>query len=413
MLLSGPALAQADNALAAQISTTQDPDQLYQMALDALAANQPELARQAFERVVTSKPHFAGAWLDLAMASYRSGNPAAALEHLVYLQSRFDIPAPLAAQVAYWVKLLQGPPTAIPQAAWQGELWLGIGQDSNANLGLLRDQIALSLAAGSTLFGVADAYRPRADTFTALGLTLQGPAWAVAGDAQVRPVVFARSREFAAERPFSSLDLQPGLVYQRSLPGKGTWQAGLFAQHYRVGGQAQFNALRLNVHRSQPWRACQISGTSLLENRHDQLTPALGGKALSLKLGLACELPGQASAAAYLSSGIERANPNRAGGGNHTTELSLRYERPLDAWRSLHVNWQITQIGDQTSYSPWLESNAVRSVRRHAFGLSLRQNITQQWQARLGLEAFVQRSNLPLFEQQARQLMLSLNYQIL
>ena len=76
------------DSLALQINASlATADQLYPLALRALAANQPELARQALERVVSLQPHFAGAWLDLALATYRSGDAAAAVEHLEYLRS--------------------------------------------------------------------------------------------------------------------------------------------------------------------------------------------------------------------------------------------------------------------------------------------------------------------------------------
>ena len=84
LLLGTPSIVIAQNptSLSQQIEANQNPDELYQLGLAALAAGQSDLARQAFERVVVLRPGFAGAWLDLALATARSGDTAAAVELL-------------------------------------------------------------------------------------------------------------------------------------------------------------------------------------------------------------------------------------------------------------------------------------------------------------------------------------------
>ena len=231
--------AQDTTSLAQQISAAQDPDQLYQLGLTALAARQPQLARQALERVVSARPEFAGAWLDLALATFQCGDPAAAIEHLEYLRSQFSLPPALAAQVAHWFDQWQATPQnqptpqaeqAVPaapvtqRAGWVGELQLGLGHDSNANNGLARGQITLSLPTGNTLFDLDDAYRPRADLFALLGLTLGGPSVKL-GAGRISPLLLLRSKQLAHDGDYSTLDLQPGLVYQHppSSEGGGNW----------------------------------------------------------------------------------------------------------------------------------------------------------------------------------------------
>jgi hypothetical protein len=362
--------------------------------------------------VVANNPLFAGAWLDLAIAAFRSGDPAAALEHLLYLKQQFVIPVPLAVQVEHLIEQLQDAFYQTTRATWQGEVWLGSGKDSNANLGLLHNQIELSLPTGSTSFNIADDFLPRADQFTLFGFTLAGPTLDVPGGAQVSPVVLFRHKAFLKETDFNVLDLQAGLIYQRSLPQGVDWQASLMAQNYQLGGQAQFNALRFGLQRSQPWGACKVSSGSVVETRDEQLASALGGITFSLKAGLACPLPGNALLGADLTTGFEPANPNRAGGSTQTTQLGFRLDKPLSTVLSFHASWQITQSNDQTGYSPLIENNATRAASSQAFSLSLRQTLSPRSQTRLSFDSLRQRSNLPLFEKQGTQLMLSLHYQI-
>ncbi len=407
--------------LTQQINASHNPDQLYQLALSALAANQPELARQALERVLSLKPGFAGAWLDLALATYRSGDAAAAVEHLEYLRSQFTLPPALATQVDHWLGLWQNAPPAAATPGWQGEILLGLGYDSNANTGLARLQIPLSLATGSTLFDVDKAYLPRADRFALLAVTLGGPAWAL-GPGRINPVLLLRSKQLAHEGDFSTLDLQPGLVYQQpagqGAGNSGNWQANLLARHYRLGGQALFNGLRVAVQRNQPWHTlahtCQGTGGIEAEARRHQRITNLGGTLYSVSAALACPLPGndhkghKGNLSATLKVGFEQARLDRPGGNNRSAELIVRYEQPLSATQSLQASWQIARSADQTGYSPLLEDNATRRLQRQTLSLGLRQTLTRAWEARLNFEYFQQRANLPLFEQQGSLLMVGL-----
>ena len=249
--------AQAAPVLGAQaipIYATQDTRQLYVQGLTALDADQPELARQTLERVVELEPGFAGAWLDLALATYRSGDHAAALEHLEYLSSQFTLPPALAIQVEYWRSAWQTPQITAAPTYWQGEISLGVGYDSNANAGLGHSQMALSLPAGNILFDIDSAYLPRPDRAGQFDLALQGPAL-MAGAGRLSPVVLLHSKYLAQENEFNTLDLQPGLIYQHPAEAGGRWQANLFAQHYRLGGQALLNGLRFSAQRMQAWTA--------------------------------------------------------------------------------------------------------------------------------------------------------------
>ena len=413
--MPGVVFAQNPPSLTQQIDGSQNPDELYRLGLAALAADQPDLARQALERVVVLRPGFAGAWLDLALATARSGDTAAAVEHLEYLRGQFILPPALATQVNYWLSLWQTPRSAAVSPAWQGEISIGLGYDSNANTGPARQQIPLSLASGSSLFDVDQAFQPRADRFSVIGLTLAGPSQLL-GPGRIGPVLLLRSKRLTQEKEFSTLDLQPGLQYQGhqgpQRPGgadtpEGSWQVNLFAQHYRQGGQALYNGLRVGAQHSLPWRTCERSAGAEIETRFHQRTPSLGGTLYSANTGLSCPLFGsdrKSTLAASLKAGFEQARFDRAGGNNRTVEFTMRYEQLLNATQSLQATWQIAQIADQTGYSPLLENNAARRLRRQTISLGMRQIISQSWEVYLNVDYFQQRANLPLFDQKGSQM---------
>jgi hypothetical protein len=358
---------------------------------------------------VSLNPLFAGAWLDLAIASYRSGDPAAALEHLEYLRSQFALTDALAAQVDHWASLCQNLPGKTEAAAWQGEIALSLGHDSNANTGLARDQLVLTLPTGSRVFDVAEAYLPHADAFSQQSLSLLGPVQHL-GPAHFTPVLVVSSKQYQTETDFSTLDIQTGVSLQRATPAHGAWQVNLFAQYHQQGGQAQYHGLRLGAAQTQPWQTCQRSLGAELETRQHQQTPNLGGDLVSLNAGWACPLQGKASMAANLQWGAEHAHLDRAGGNNTSTTVTLRYDRPMNSTQSWQIMLQLNNMRDQAGYSPLMQDNAVRNVQRQLLAVSWRQHISRQWQAHLSLETVSQRSNLALFEQQGSNLAAGLAY---
>jgi hypothetical protein len=351
------------------------------------------------------------------LATYQSGDAVAALEHLEYLRGQFTLPPAIATQVLAWAELWQTTPQVAPPTpaegtpGWVGELHLAVGHDSNANNGLTRGQITLTLPTGSTLFDLDSAYRPRADQFALFNVTLGGPPVPLGGG-RISPLLFLRSKQLATEGDFSTLDLQPGLAYQYPVAGQGggSWQAYLMAQHYRLGGQPLFNGLRLSVQRNQPWQACQASTSTELEARRHVRVPNLGGTLLGLGAGLWCPLPGNASVSASAKVGLDHADLDRAGGSNRSADVQLRYEHALSPTQIIQTSWQHTRTTDQAGYSPLLEDNAPRSLQRNTLGLALRQTIAPAWEARFSLEYFVQRSNLALFEQRGSLFMLGMAY---
>ena len=174
---------------------------------------------------------------------------------------------------------------------------------------------------------------------------------------------------------------------------------------------------RSALQRSKGWLQCDATVGSEVETRRHQRVTSLGGTVYSVNAGLACPWPGGVQKAspkgvvsATLKAAHEQAQLDRPGGNNRSTELSVRYDQPLNATQSLQASWQVGRTADQSGYSPLLESNAARRLQRQTLSLGLRQKLTTAWEARFNVEYFHQRANLPLFELQGSLMMVGLTW---
>lgn len=379
------------------ILASNDINALYTTATNALSANKPVEAREILERIVAERPEFAGAWLDLALAAYRSGDVEAGLEHLDYLRSHFALPPVLANQVDYWYKLWQNPSDQpVKSNKWQGELMLGFGHDTNVNAGLANDNLSITFAGNTVLFPVDRASRPYADSFALLGLSSWGPAQSL-GKGSVTPVFLMRGKRMGAQNDYDSLDLQAGAVYLQPSAGSGSWRLAGFIQQNQLGDSTLNNAIRLNAQRIYPWSSCQIAVGGEIEKRKAREDAEIGGNLATLTGGLSCPLPADASFSTQLRLGHTRPRAGWPGGSKTGQELALQYTRPIGGGLHLDLTWRTARLNDAEGYSPLLENNAPRRLTRQSLTIALRQPIKAGWDALVTLESLWQRSNLEIF----------------
>lgn len=398
--LSADTHTDADASLAAR----------YQQAITLLNQNQPQAAQRLLETIVAQRPEFAGAWLDLALATYRSGETESALEHLAYIRQQFPLTPAIARQIDAWQQTWQTPQAApaTPAQTWQGEIQLDAGYNSNVNAGIDRDQLTLSIPGGSAILPLDPAYRPRSDRYTQISINTWRQ-WATPRGS-LYPLLQFRARNQQQVNDYDQLDLQAGLVYQ-TIPdaaGRSLQITGL-VQHTQLGGAALNNTQRLIAQRLHTRDNCRLAWGGELEWRQYPQIP-LDGRIIWLDLGLACTITPQTQTSATLRQGFDTATQNqRPGGNNRQTELTLQASHQHPNGPLLEARWQYTRLHDQEGYSPLLADNQPRQYQRNQLTLALRQAITPDWSARLGIELQHQTSNLPLFTQDARQLSLGLS----
>lgn len=382
----------------------------YQRALRHLDQGQPQAARLLLEEIVAEQPEFAGAWLDLALATQQSGDTPAALEHLAYIRQQFPMARALARQIEHWRQTWLAPrPSADAPGAWQGEISLDFGYNDNVNGGLSQDQITLSIPGGGhAIMPIAPGYRPRGDTYAQLGIQTWR-RWQL-DSGTLHPLLRLRWRHMRTERDYGQLDLQGGLIYQTAPDTQGrAWQASLLLQHDRLGGAPLIQAQRLILQRLHSHARCRLAWGGELERRHYPGLP-LDGLLAWLDIGLACKVGEATQLAAGLRGGHERAlNRQRPGGDNRQIELTLQGSRQLSNGSTLDMRWQHTRSQDQEGYSALLAENAPRRLWRNQLNVGLRHPLNINWEGRLVLELQRQRSNLEIFSQNARQLSLGVS----
>lgn len=94
--------ASVEQMVAKEVDCAEDVAFNYRLGTLAMDEGQYTVAESAFRRVVSLKPSYAGAWLDLASVYYKTRHYAAMSETLDYLESHFDLPPAIARVVSHY-----------------------------------------------------------------------------------------------------------------------------------------------------------------------------------------------------------------------------------------------------------------------------------------------------------------------
>lgn len=378
----------------------------YRQAVRWLDAGQPEHARTLLAELVTDYPDFAGAWLDLALATYQAGDAVAASEYLEIIRQRFPLTPAMARQLALWQETWRRPPavsgTPPTRRGWQGEISLESGYSNNVNGGLSQDSVTLTLPGGSAYLPLAAESRPQADSF----VQLSTQAWQRVhlANGTMHPIVRLRWRSHRQASDYDQLDAQGGLLYSSLPSAEGSaWQGSLMVQHLRQGGGVLINSQRLAVHRVLTVGGCRFSGGGEYERRSTPGLP-LASQLLWLESGFSCTVADSGQLAATLRGGKEYARyADRPGGDNRQLELALHGSWLLAPRTRLEAHWSYSRLHDSAGYSPLLEAGARRRQQRRHGQLSVRHALDAYWEASASIDWQRQESNLAIFRQQARQ----------
>lgn len=425
-LLTGAAAAAAAGAMA------QDVQQLYAQGVQALQAGRPVEAREAFARVIAQDPSFAGAWLDLAVATHALGDTVQAEEFLAIVERRF---APLPEAVSQGVAALRARIAASQPTAswrWRHALQVGMGRDSNANSGLSLRDINLTLPGGSILLPLDPGFRPRADSHFLTQFSTEGQHRLGQGELEVSASLRLRSNN--QETAFDTSELQAGVAYTSAQPLldgglpflPGPWRVGMQWQTSRLGEATVLQTTALSAHHVWTQRACSPQAGVQLEVRQFPVAGPLDSQVFWLD--------GQINCASALGYGADRLRlqvrlgnetakkpsseaMGRPGGNTRFQEWTLTHDwvwAGRNGRHRLEVLAQWIQGRDTEGYSPVLDDGARRLVRRTTAGLayvmplSLPGSEAGNWMAAWSLQAYRQGSNLGIFRIQGELLQVML-----
>lgn len=443
---AAPAALPSDEAAAAPATPAS-----YQAALAAMRAQDWLRARQLLQQTLDEHPAFAGAWLDLALVAWQQGEGAQAREFLDDLEDHFAPLPPAIAQAAQTLRqrLASATPTVQPPAQGAaaqthpgltatdsaGYLALGLGHDSNANVGLRADAIRLTLPGGQVELPLAAGSRQRAAAFGYAALQQAG-----AGAWQTQPLAWnwsLQTRQPSGIHGYSTVEAQGELGTPWALPSAPDASGasvpsplvGLRWHSAWVGGQLAYVAPGLYA--SQRWASaspiaaaadslhtCQWQQRAQLESRNYPRARNLASWGATYRLEWDCAATGQPPqpAASSTSGWLGQAEaswdaPRQQGRpGGHTWQTSLQLGRRIgNPWGqpghqlTLSAEWTHTQ--DTAGYSPWLENGARRIVHRlgwqaHWLLPAIGRTgapAADAWRWAVQLQGYRQSSNIPLF----------------
>jgi hypothetical protein len=394
----------------------------YSQGVEAIAERRYADARVAFTRAVEADPSFAGAWLDLAIAAQAEGDTVQAEEFLTILEARFKLPPPIALGVDNLRRAIQG---QRPQReGWRlRTVFLGgLGYDNNANTGLTRSDLTLTLpGTGAVLLPLNPSLRPQSDSYTVASLGAEAThEW---GKGQVELSTSAKSRVNASLREFDTVEVLMGAGYASSEPVfggalgllPGPWRVGFTTQQLRLGGNALLNGVGFSVTHAWKDLPCSPRGGIELDIRHFPVAPNLDSRLAWVSGAASCDVPWTGSGGRLnfqWRAGWETARGNftsdrgRPGDNTRHLELTMSHRWSWPGFNGTHrfeAQAQWARATDSQGYSPLLSDNAPRRSNRLTAGLAYTVPLQpagadeDSWLATLALQGFRQRSNLEVF----------------
>lgn len=394
-----------------------DPVTDYPTALAALAAGDPAAAIAPLERVILSQNSFAGAWVDLAVAYAQLGDLDAADALIDAIFQRFAPPEPLAERL----RALQRQVRAQRQrgSVWRQRLGVSLGHASNANAGSSANAFLFTpLGLSPLLLKLASDQRPRSDAFT--GLSYQAQRQLPQGEGRLRQQLLVERRDYHREREVTLTDVSLGQAWVRPGAQGQERSLGLSLRHVRLGEGALFSSVSLQADElATLWQGTLRNGLAArcdrllqadLEWREDAREGFDASQLQAVQGGVLCQ-GGRWQAGVLARLAHDRVQGRRPGGNQHQHDLVLPLRLQLaPAWQ-LSAQVQRSRVKDQTGYSPLLAFNARRGVTRELW------RVQGEWQPplrlgevtrlRLSWENLTDVSNLPLFSQKNRVLMVT------
>lgn len=353
----------------------------YDLALAdaARSAGNPVYAAIVLERVVLRNPAQAGARLDLVILSLEIGDPLAASRHLAVLRA-LPNPPPMVALLMQQLEARLRPADQAFDKNLKVLGSLGMGYDSNPNLGVLADAIDLVIDGTSQTLIPDSSLEPSPDIF-----------WGLSA---------------AAEYPYSPKGLISGAVMARqydTLEDEDSMAASVRLYH-NLHGNSFFEAVAADFRTSEGLYLSR-AGVGLRQRfGHSSagvLVDALRGgesSAEASRMRLELETERQLGLAQILFySGVDYSHQPEAGWGD-TLGAELGVDSRFRLWDvSFSAQLSVYKGWDESPYSP-LFGNSYRSVSRGTLRAGLSYPIA------VGVDAFVdwsyskQDSDVVLFE---------------
>ncbi|MDP2786094.1 MAG: tetratricopeptide repeat protein [Sulfurimicrobium sp.] len=387
-------------------ASSQDTEELIAQGQQALAAGQAAQAVLIFERIILDQPWRLGVWMDYALALQQTGDAESA--QAIYLHLLTQKPPEY---LRLWLgqQVQKGVPAATKWVS-VGTATLLAGHDSNLNRAPAAGSLTLTYPFGSLDLPLTNNARAKAGSASLLNLnweaarqTASGSDWSIQAGLSARDAPDTQGQNY----------LQPSLGLTRRWSGAAAEEtlATLAYQQLQYGGQDLQRTLRAGLYHGQPWRAGQTNCSILYGAEWKSQTYPSAAAIDSQYLGMAASL-GCTRAIGWnllAHAGIDRAKNPRPGGDQQQLDLRAQIYGRLGSGQ-----WQaeasVALLRDNEGYSPLLDNNRVRDIKRGALGLEYTHPLSGRLQGLARIEAYRQNSSLPLFDTQGNAAWLGLRY---
>lgn len=377
----------------------------YDAAIWDLEAGRYTSAIDELESIVNSQPSNLGALLDLAIARCLSGAPDQAARIFLQLESRPDLPPPIAEVIAYY---RSGHCTPRP-IGLLGLIAAGVGYAHNLNLAPLSSVIPLP-GLGVDL-ALAEGSRPRSSAYSQLEGGLLFPLtvdrrWTLGAFAQSLRHVEGYSRDYDLGSAQASLNYRNGGI--GGFPGRT--EAQLAHARLWLGGRAHLGATVASGSMLAPLGTDWSAGGALAATR---LAYSELGAFNSRQLELRARSRWQSSAVRLtVDAGWhhDEALAQRPGGDRRGPVLQIQANWLAGPRDAVDLTLRQTWLRDASPYNVTLFGDLRRSSRQTSLQFAWRHALTPRLNARLDYRYHLSRDPLQLFVYNAQTATASLEW---
>ena len=397
-----------------QLDQEDNPDFDYLLGTTALEAESPQLAINALERVVMMRPNFAGAWLDLAIAYFRSGDAEMAAQIIKHVDDNFSPPEKLKAELT---KVRQKIKLSQVTDGWRFNAGLLSGHVKNANFGLSQSTFQLTPVGGTPIDVAVDVdSKPRSDN--ALELRAEVYRRFDYGDKIRNDVqISVRAREYSQVTNQNFIDLAAYWANTRPFLGINNWevQSGATIRHMILDNKSLATNTSVFAGLITRVKQCESNARMEFEHRASQGSARFDANIPWLGFGMSCPF-GKVIVDANYRYGWDNPTGDRPGGLTRRQESSIQArwfatERFQARGIFYYANYQ-----DQVGYSELLSYGAKRTIDRVGKRLELAWVLpiaqSNHWVMQLELDDVNNDSNIAVSKFNDTQVFLGLRYQL-
>lgn len=373
-------------------------------------------AADHLERALLFDPENPNTQLDYALALAGSGDTASALNLVMALQQRPDLPAPLRQSLRQtgeqWARASRGAP-GNPAQATRISAGLRTGYDSNLLGAPQLSSLTLTLPGENITLPIDGSSQPRPGLYARTDLRLEHTRLQPGGHRwDLQAAVLQRNSPRVADANSTQAEVQ--LEHTRSPARPGGWghytSAALTALQTHAGTRYTSQGLAAGLEwappdaRTPPMQApCTLRLGLEWQNRQLRSNAVLSGRYTGISshwgCGLSSGLQWQLAARAGRDQPVQAERPGAA---QDQYSLRANARNRLGTSGAWLLDAEASHSRDATGYSPLLDNGRRRTIARLTVRAEYQHTLAPGMQVMAGLEGVGQSASLPLFTLHSR-----------